>query len=181
MTAIARREVLALAASAAAAVQMTALSPSARALAAASANPTRLLVHDATLPEARAFAARAKTLGTPSIALHGDPIRQARLLLGEHPAAIFGMSRASDHLLFAEVAREMGYEDLVHITLRAGSLGKTRCRPGAEAFAALARANPALWPEAFAELALGAAPRRSDGGRIDTGGSSFSWVLRRRR
>ncbi|MBT0670813.1 hypothetical protein HT136_20815 [Novosphingobium profundi] len=175
MNALARREVLALAA---AAVPMVAMSHSAAALEPAAARASRLLVHDAALPVTRAFAARAQALGTPAIALQGDPIRQARQLLGQRPMAIFGMTRASDHLLFTEVAREMGYEELVRITHRAGCLGETRCREGAEAFAALARANAPLWPEAFAELALGAVPQCGTRRGIDAGGSSFSWVLR---
>ena len=95
--------------------------------------------------------------------------------------ADFAEGRASDRLLFAEVAREAGYEELVQIAQRAGCIHESRCRSGAEAFGALARASGPNWPCAFAELALGAAPL-TDALEIQRADAptSFSWVLRRK-
>ncbi|GAM05508.1 hypothetical protein [Novosphingobium sp. MBES04] len=178
MTALARRELLALTA---AGVPLAALGSTLFASGAnATTTPTALL-HDATLPDARRFAARAAQLGQTSQALAGDPVRQAQALFARRPQVVFGVSRASDRLLFAEVAREAGYEELVQIAQRAGCIHESRCRSGAEAFAALARASGPNWPRAFAELALGAAPL-TDALEIQGADAptSFSWVLRRK-
>lgn len=176
MTQLSRRSVMALAASAAPVVAVGSLAQPATA-----ASESLALVHDATLPDARRFARRALALGTASTGLSGDRVRQAHSLLATRPAAVFGMTRASDHLLFAEVAREHGYREWLCLTHNAGKMTHARCLVGAEAFATVAAASGAHWPQAFAEGALGAEPLASgEPDHISDPVSCFSWVLRLR-
>lgn len=176
MTQLSRRSVMALAASAATVVAVGGLTQPATA-----ATGSLALVHDTTLPDARRFAQRALTLGTPSTALSGDRVRQAHSLLATRPAAVFGMTRASDHLLFADVAREHGYGEWLCFTHNAGKMAHARCLADAEAFVMLARSSGAHWPQAFAESALVAEPLASgEPDHISDPVSCFSWVLRLR-
>lgn len=179
MTTLARREMLALAA---AAVPAMSLGSGALATGRNASMSGLALVYDPSLREGQRFAARALELGTRSHAFSGDPVRQARAILGAHSIALFGISRASHHLIFSEVAREAGYEELVRIGHRAGCIQNSHCRPGAEAFAALARSSADHWPDAFAELALGASPHANvwPDPLASQEASSFSWVLRRK-
>lgn len=68
-----------------------------------------VLLYDAQLPAARAFAESGRVAGRTVIALEGDRIRQARALFAGRPALVRGVSRQADAVLVEEVAREAGY------------------------------------------------------------------------
>ncbi|MPS69698.1 MULTISPECIES: hypothetical protein [Novosphingobium] len=137
-----------------------------------------LLVHDDTMASGRRFAAHAAALGTHSVALHGERVRLVRQLLARRPARVFGLTRHADHMLFAEVAGEAGYEELASIQHREARRPRTRCSVAAETLASLARAAGPCWPEAFAELALGTASGPSPLRPVPRPEPAFSWVLR---
>ena len=69
-----------------------------------------VLLYDAELPQARAFAEAGRAWNRAVIALEGDRIRFAKDLFARRPAIVQGVSRAGDAVLVEEVAVEEGYE-----------------------------------------------------------------------
>ncbi|WP_206245299.1 hypothetical protein [Novosphingobium terrae] len=169
MTALTRRRLMAVAAGSA---PLIALGNPAKALA---AKGNVLLVHDDTLPAARRFAMRARLLGLPSQALEGDRVPLFRRWLAPRPALVFGMTRHADRLLLAEIAREMGYEDLAAIQHRKG---RDTLMQGNRALASLSETAGPCWPEAFAQWATGAGSKTVPPALHAQAEPGFSWVLR---
>jgi len=167
--AVTRRRLIGLAAGAAPLAALgVSLAPAARA--------APLLVHDASLPAGRRFAAHAGGLGMTCLPLQGDRVRLIRRLLADGPAAVFGVTRHADHLLFAEIAREAGYRDRALLQHRRERSHMVRAQV---AVANLAEAAGPCWPEAFAELALGTSAQVPAAGSRPRLDAAFSWIFER--
>jgi hypothetical protein len=86
------------------------------------------------------------------------------------------MTRHADRLLLAEIAQEMGYEDLAAIQHRKG---RDSVMQGSGAMASLAEATGPSSPEAFAAWAVGAG-RKIAPAPPPQAEPGFSWVLRKK-
>ena len=67
---------------------------------------SRLMLFDPRLPEARVLAAAARGMGEALVPLEGDPMRFWRERVAAAPAPVSGVTRWSDFVVFAELARE---------------------------------------------------------------------------
>lgn len=71
-----------------------------------------VLLFDADLPQARAFADAGRAWNRAVLPLKGDRIRFAQRVFARRPAIVRGVSRQGDAVLLAEVAAEAGYEQV---------------------------------------------------------------------
>jgi hypothetical protein len=142
-----------------------------------------VLLHDPSLEAGRRFAEAGRAAGGRTIALEGDPIRQAQALLRDRPALIAGVSRQADALLFEEAAVEAGYVRVAALTGDSLRCTASECRSGWQALGRLAQSAGPGWAEALASYAAkpdgtlaASLPARGIAKEADPG-RAFGWVL----
>lgn len=123
----------------------------------------------------RRFARHAIGGGVQPVAIDGDRVQFAALVLAHRPAFVVGVTRYADQLLISGVAAELGYRQYLSMDHATGAPVARGSGSWSCAGRMLTAASP-HWPEMLAEL-TGAGAIASGAPRNATADDASGWIL----